>query len=270
MSSVKRWLKNIFYSTGNARLLNRAIYGWSKFTHSAMNKRYKKNHPGISLPSTYFLYETYMPDYEKYIEDGRVAAQEIIDWTLPYLPMNPLVVMEWGCGVARIVRHLPSILPDDAGIFACDINGEMIKWDKENIEGIEFSRIGHLPPTGYSFGQFNIIYAISVFTHIDGREHLPWILEMHRILIRGGIFLFTTHGKNFYHQLAGNELKQLTEEGYFTRSYPDKGHRMMTTYNEANQFRTMISTFFEVLEFHDGQVDHEKTGGQDLWIIRKK
>jgi SAM-dependent methyltransferase len=270
MSSVKRWLKDIFYYTGNARLLDRAIYSWSKFTHSAMNNRYKKNHPGIPLPPAYFLYETYMSDYERYMEDGRIAAQEITDWTLPYLPINPLMVMEWGCGVARIVRHLPAILPEDAGIFACDINEKMIKWDSENIKGIEFSRTGHLPPTSYSPGQFNIVYAISVFTHIDGREHLPWILEMHRILIPGGIFLFTTHGKNYYQQLAAKELKQLDKEGYFTRSYPDKGHRMMTTYNEAGQFKIMVSAYFDVLEFHDGQVDHGKTGGQDLWILRKK
>jgi len=65
-------------------------------------------------------------------------------------------------------------------------------------------------------------------------------------------------------------LKQLDKEGYFTRSYPDKGHRMMTTYNEAGQFKIMVSAYFDVLEFHDGQVDHGKTGGQDLWILRKK
>ena len=270
MSPIKRRLKNIFYSTGNARLLDRIIFNWSKLKYSFANNRYKTKNPGIPLPPAYFLYETYMPDYERYMDDGRVAAQEIIDWTIRYIPGSPVMIMEWGCGVARIVRHLPAILQERAGISACDINEKMINWDRENIQGIEFSRINLFPPTMYTPGQFNIVYAISVFTHIDGREHMSWIMEMHRILMQGGIFLFTTHGKNFYHQLAGNELKLLADEGYFTRSYPDKGHRMMTTYNEADHFRTMVSACFEVLEFHDGQVDHEKTGGQDLWIIRKK
>ena len=107
MSSVKRWLKNFFYSTGNARLLDTAIYRWSKFTHASANNRYKKEHPGVPLPPAYFLYETYMPDYEKYMEDGRVAAQEIIEWIKPHLPMTLLSILEWGCGVARIVRHIP-------------------------------------------------------------------------------------------------------------------------------------------------------------------
>jgi ubiquinone/menaquinone biosynthesis C-methylase UbiE len=69
------------------------------------------------------------------MEDGRVAAREIIGWTKNYFPMSLLTILEWGCGVARIVRHIPAMVSEDAVIYACDINEEMIKWDREKTGG---------------------------------------------------------------------------------------------------------------------------------------
>ena len=270
MGMLKRKLKNIFYATGNARVLDRIIYQWSAIQYGQANRRYKKNHPGIALPPHYFLYETYMPEYEKYMEDGRLAAKEIIEWTSPYFAYEPQKIMEWGCGVSRIIRHVPDLLPGASLISACDINEQMTQWNRDNIQGIEFSIIGHTPPTPYPDGQFNLIYAISVFTHIEGNEHLSWIREIHRILSKEGIFLFTTHGEHFNSQLTGEEITLLRKGGYFTRSYPRKGHRMMTAYNDAAQLKIMVSALFEVMEYHDGHKDYDKTGGQDLWILRKK
>lgn len=44
----------------------------------------------------------------------------------------------------------------------------------------------------------------------------------------------------------------------------------MTTYNDAAKLKIMVSALFEVMEYHDGHKDYDKTGGQDLWILRKK
>ena len=270
MSWLKRWLKNIFYSTGNAPVLDRIIFQWSQLKYGPANKRYRNNHPEITLPPVYYLYETYIPDYEKYIEDGLVAAKEILEWTGAYRQHESENILEWGCGVSRIVRHLPSLMPATANISACDINAGMIEWNKLHIPAVQYSTIGHQPPTHYNDEQFSLVYAISVFTNIEGKEHLAWIKEIHRVLSSGGVFLFTTHGENYAGQLTQEEKKQLHLTGYYTRSYPHKGHRMMTSYNDANRFRAMAGDYFEVVEFHDGKKDPGRIGGQDLWILRKK
>lgn len=270
MSAVKRWLKNIFYSTGNARTLDRIVYLKSSLRYMAGNRRYISTHPQHALPPLYFLYETYIPDYERYINDGRNAAEEIMGWAMPYLPGYSIHILEWGCGVGRIIRHIPAITPPGTRISACDINEQMILWNRKNLLGIEFSTSGHLPPIPYPADEFNFVYAISVLTHIDGREHLPWLKELQRIIKTGGILLFTTHGEYFLPQLSDNELIQFRKDGFFTRSYPDKGHRMMTTYSDAQALRSQISAYFDVLEFHDGKKDTSITGGQDLWILKKK
>ncbi len=44
----------------------------------------------------------------------------------------------------------------------------------------------------------------------------------------------------------------------------------MSTYNSPNNFKKIVEKYFEILEFHDGELDYEKIGGQDLWIVKKQ
>ena len=269
MSVIKRWLKTFFYRTGNATLLDKLNFKLASWKYQEKNKQYLLANPDTVLPSPYFLYETYSLDYEKYIEDGLVAAKEIIAWTKPY-KNDVNSIFEWGCGVSRIIRHLPGLVAQTTSIYGGDINREMIEWNTKNIAGINFHTIEHHPPTAFTENQFDLVYAISVFTHVDGKEQPSWIHELHRIMSNNAIFLFTTHGENYVDQLSHSEKNHLSGLGYFTRNYEAKGHRMMTTYNDAALFKLQLAPYFDVLEFHDGKSDLSKTGGQDLWIVRKK
>ena len=270
MSVIKRWLKTFFYRTGNAKLLDKLNFMWASSKYKKKNKKYVQANPETVLPSPYFLYETYSLDFEKYIEDGLIAAREILVWTKPYCKNDISSIFEWGCGVSRIIRHLPGLVPGSVSIFGGDINREMIDWNNKNIAGISFHTIDLHPPTEFTPDKFDLVYAISVFTHVEGKEQLSWIHELHRIMSDHAIFLFTTHGENYVHHLSGSEKNHLAGLGYFTRNYEEKGHRMMTTYNDASIFKLQLAPYFDVLEFHDGKSDLSKTGGQDLWIVRKK
>jgi ubiquinone/menaquinone biosynthesis C-methylase UbiE len=178
--------------------------------------------------------------------------------------------LEWGCGVGRIVRHLPGLLEEDIKIYACDINANMIEWDKKNLPGVIFSLINCVPPTVYDTQMFDLVYAFSVLTHIQMEEQEKWIAEVHRVLKDGGIFLFTTHGNNFFHQLSKKEKKILHQKGSYTRSFWRTGHRMMTTYNNSKHLNALLGKYFIVQEFYDGEKYISKAGGQDLWIVQKK
>lgn len=107
-------------------------------------------------------------------------------------------------------------------------------------------------------------------THIESEYQKDWILEIARILKSNGIFLFTTHGNNFFNKLNESQLKELNDFGSYTISYNKQGHRMMTTFNEYNSFLLQIKDLFEVVEYYNGATNIEKVGGQDLWIVRKK
>jgi len=54
-----------------------------------------------------------------------------------------------------------------------------------------------LPPVEFPAGFFDIIYAYSVFSHLNEDTHLKWIEEFSRILKAGGLLLVTTQARRF-------------------------------------------------------------------------
>lgn len=265
---LKQIIKKIIYKTNTQHLLDKCVFVKEKIKNSTANKLFKKNNPSFTLPSDYFLYETYQLNYQQYKEDGLLSAQEIIDWVKPYINLNEQNVLEWGCGVSRIVRHLPTLLPSSI-IFAADINTQMIEWNRQYVNNVNFSLINYQPPTQYLSNTFQFVYAISVFTHIEDNEQENWVKEIHRILGAGGLFLFTTHGKKYFTHLTNTEVRTLNDKGTFTKSYKQKGHRMMSTYNEPKAFSKLLQKYFEIIEYCDGNKNPQKIGGQDLWIVKK-
>lgn len=268
MTLLKRQIKNIFIKTNSLSILDKINYAYSSFRYSLSNKKFKKLNPDFAFPPNYYLYETSKLDYKQYKDDGELAAREFLEWTTKYIH-EQLKVLDWGCGVAKIVRHIPNLI-NNAMVFGTDINQKMIDWDSQNITSVTFSRIEYFPPTHFDNNQFNLIFGISVFTHIEMKFQIEWLAEICRIIAPNGVFLFTTHGIKYEVNLSEKEKKELNTKGALTINYKQKGHRMMSSYNKYQNFKILVEKYFEVLEYYDGLQYPHKTGGQDLWIVRKK
>jgi ubiquinone/menaquinone biosynthesis C-methylase UbiE len=268
MNSLKRLIKNIFIRLNALIILDRINYALSSLKYYKKNKSYKQQNPDFKFPPNYYLYETYKLDYKEYKEDGELSAKEIVEWTSKYIPTE-LKILEWGCGVARIVRHIPNLIHKSSIVFGADINDKMIKWNVKNIPNVTFIKTGYLPPTPFSDNQFNLVVALSVFTHIEYQYQVDWLKEIKRILSDNGIFLFTTHGKKFEINLDSGERERLHKTGAITIDYKQKGHRMMSTYNNLENLKNIVQEHFQIVEFYCGVEYPEKVGGQDLWIVRK-
>ncbi len=268
MSSLKRKFKSLFVKTHTLFILDGIAYVRAYFRGYRQNKKFRHENPEFVLPPDYYLYETSKLDYRQYREEGELAAIEILGWIKKYV-RQPLRILEWGCGVARIVRHMPRHAGTGTTVYGADINRQMIEWDAAHIKDVQFSLISYQAPTHFSDLQFNFIYAFSVFTHIEGDQQEAWLREMNRILDRNGVFLFTSHGKKYEANMDADMKAQFHEKGYYTISYHRKGHRMMTTYNRPNTFRTMIEKYFVVCDYFDGMQYPEMAGGQDVWIVQR-
>lgn len=260
-------LKYLVYKLHLAGWLDACLFRIAKLQNSNINRKYLAQHPGIIIPPDYALYETYQLNYQQFIEDGKLAATEIIEWTKPYIHSERPVILDWGCGVGRIIRHIHALQPQ-AVLHACDINEEMINWDKEHYANIRFS---HTPGSSTSFvaNFFDLVYGLSVFTHIDHTEQLAWLAELHRVLKPGGVLFITTQGSQYLHKLLSTEKKRLNQNGIYTQHYQQHGHRMMSTYHHAASFRKTLEQYFIVQEYYEGKTNPAKAGGQDVWILQK-
>jgi len=269
MRLLKPLIKYCIYQLGLAGKLDRFLFRFTQFQQKRANELYRKKNPSIILPSDYDIYETYRLRYQQFIEDGVLAASEIREWTKDYLPDPMPVILDWGCGAGRIIRHLPIVYPG-AVLYGCDSNEERIQWNKSHIPGISFTTVNSFIPTPYSDSIFDLVYGISVLTHIDADQQGDWLNELARILKKDGILLISTQGDFYLPDLLPGEKRILAREGIFTKSYPRHGHRMMSTYHNQNHFKKLVNPLFTILEYYPGNANPHKLGGQDLWILKKK
>jgi hypothetical protein len=130
---LKRKIKNVFVKTDSLSILDKINYLYSKLKYSLANKKFKKLNPDFAFPPDYYLYETHSLNYKHYKEGGELAAKEILKWTTKYINDEQLKILEWGCGVSRITRHIPNYIRN-AMVFGADINQGMIDWNRQNIK----------------------------------------------------------------------------------------------------------------------------------------
>lgn len=261
-------IRSLFSRLGALPLMDGFHFHLSALLYRRRNLSFVRERPDFALPSARMLHETYRLDYKAYAEDGLATAKELMERCRPHFPRVPVDVLEWGCGVARLTRHLPQ-MPEVRSVTGVDVNPGMIGWNKACISGVAFHEIGHEPPTPFVGEGFDLVMAVSVFTHIPGGSQAEWLEEIRRILRPGGLFLFTTQGRGFRSKLSKSERAFMQKDGFLTRDYPQRGHRMMSTFQEAGFVSVLLQDRFDLLDFVDGSNDNAAAGGQDLWLVRR-
>jgi SAM-dependent methyltransferase len=103
-------------------------------------------------------------------------------------------VLDFGCGAGRTLRQFIADA-EHAEFWGTDIDAASIEWLKENLSPpLHVCQNGADPPLGLEYGQFDLIWALSVFTHLTDNS-LPWLLELHRLLKPGGLLIATYMGR---------------------------------------------------------------------------
>lgn len=94
-------------------------------------------------------------------------------------------ILELGCAAGRMIRWLPPIAPD-AQLWGTDIWSTAILWCQGHLSPpCHFATNTMAPHLPFEDRSFDLVYAGSVFTHLDDLAE-TWFLELHRILRPGG------------------------------------------------------------------------------------
>jgi SAM-dependent methyltransferase len=112
-------------------------------------------------------------------------------------------VLDFGCGAGRTLRHfLPEA--EEGEFWGADIHGPSIDWIGTNLSPpLRAWQCAPAPPLGLEAGSFDLIWSISVFTHLPPMTSIPWLLELHRMLKPGGLMIGTYYGRWNSEYLAG-------------------------------------------------------------------
>jgi SAM-dependent methyltransferase len=140
----------------------------------------------------------------RYLGDGR-ADKELLASLVGDAPR--VRVLDFGCGSGKTLHHFYGEL-DRFELHGCDIDGPSIQWLSENHGAYaSFAEVAATPGLPYPDSSFDLIYAISVFTHIV--EHwAAWLLELRRVLAPDGLLAVTTLGEGMIGPERGGEWNE--------------------------------------------------------------
>lgn len=249
-------------------LSDRMNFYYQKYRNRSSNRMFKDKNPDVFLPPDYMIYEAFQMNYENYYNDSLDTAKWLIGYFEKHIELKSIKILEWGCGPARIIRHLPKLLENTCEVYGSDYNSKTIEWCKKNIPEVHFSKNNLQPPLEFQNNFFDMIYATSVFTHLSEEMHYAWMDELKRVCKTNGIIFLTTHGDNCKPKLTNEELKLFEASKLVVRGNVKEGHRTFAAYQPAEFMRKLLGNF-EILE----HVSREPEGNyipQDIWIVRKK
>lgn len=262
------YIKHFFGQLGLLPALDFLRMHFFRLKNRSNNEAFKKKHPDFILPDDQILYETFRLDYHRYFESGLSTAQWLLDQYQKHQGRQPGSILDWGCGPARVIRHLPTLVSADVVLTGSDFNPQTIQWCKTWIQGVSFITNGLKPPIPIPPGSVDFIYAISVFTHLAAERHPIWVDEIVERLTPDGIFLFTTQGRAFLPYLTPAEQASFHDNKPVVRNHKMEGKRIFSTFHPEQYIIGLLSNF-DILEHQLGTLNNRKPD-QDVWIVRKK
>ena len=244
-----------------ARAFFQSLQNWQK------NRAFKAAHPSMAMPPAEMLYETFRLDYQKYFEDGQKVAQQILNLYRLECQKRPSSILDWGCGPARVIRHVPSLVGKEVEVHGIDFNATTIAWCRENIPGVEFYTNQLHPPTSLSSNTYDLIYGISILTHLSTPVQKTWLNELYRLLAPDGILILTTQGSAFKGKLLASELSHFNNGRTVVRNAGQEGRRTFSAFHPKAAAESLFQRF-EVCSYHAGQATSAHIE-QDIWVLQK-
>ena len=171
-------------------------------------------------------------------------------------------LLDFGCGAGRTLRHFLD-QAESAEIWGCDIDDQGIDWLQRNLcPPLHALRNEAEPGLPFEDGHFDVVWALSVFTHLVD-NWATWMLELHRLLADDGILIATTIGPHHSERFA----KESWEEDRIGMnalrpwaSYP-KGAPVVL--HSTWWLRAHWGRAFEILEINDAR-------GSQRWLAMRK
>ncbi len=142
-----------------------------------------------------------------YVDEG-ARLRGVIDELLPVSwAWEGTRALDFGCGSARVLRNFAH--EAERGTFwGCDIDPASIEWDVANLTPpFWFFHNGLTPPLSLSAGSLDLIWAMSVFTHITD-QWSAWLAEMHRVLADGGVLIASFLGEGIWDALVKEPYRE--------------------------------------------------------------
>ena len=239
------------------------------FKNRKSNKSFLNEHPDFIPPPALLSFDAYnYTNWRAYYELGLVHSSLIGELIKKYLTEKEIKICEWGCGPARVIRHLQNLDGyKKIELFGTDYNKRTIAWCNDKIKNIKFINNNLNPPLTFQKNTLDCVYAISIFTHLSEAMHYAWIDELLRVIKPNGILIFTTHGDVSSQRLLPLEKSQYNAGELVVLGKIKEGKKLFTTYHPPQFIREKLLKNCTIVE-HLKNSDKYSLN-QDIWVVKK-
>jgi SAM-dependent methyltransferase len=253
---------------GLIKLFDYLLFFIAYLSNYNIRRKFYKENPQIILPPAYYIYETFNLNYYSFYNKSIETAEWLVSFFKKYKTLEELNVLDWGCGPGRVIRHLPSLMGSSCKFYGTDYNEKYIKWCHKYLSDVTFSLNKLNPPLKFEDNTFDIIYGISIFTHLSKDMHYAWFNELVRVLKPEGIIFLTLHGEIFKSKLTDKEKDEFDKGNIVIKAKTKEGHRTFAAFQPESFVKELIGGN-ELLEHIPGVIKDGKPK-QDIWIIKKQ
>jgi ubiquinone/menaquinone biosynthesis C-methylase UbiE len=184
-------------------------------------------------------------------------------------------VLDWGVGCGRLARHFPA--QHSAALTGCDIDHDNVEWCQANLKG-RFVTSALEPPLPFADNTFDIVYGVSVFTHLREALQDKWLAELRRITKIGALVLTTVHGETAveFFRLRPREYANLKasirRKGLIVSSsnvqlegYVEEPREYVNVFHDREYIEGHWSSYFDVLHVIPGYIFTH-----DMVVLRRR
>jgi ubiquinone/menaquinone biosynthesis C-methylase UbiE len=221
------------------------------------------------------IWSGYGPTIDEYLSSGKQAVTKMREVLTAsgYEFKAGDRVFEMGCAAGRMLRWLEDV-SDKCEVWGTDISGEHIMWCKQNLSPpFHFFITTTNPHLPFPDNYFDVIYAGSVFTHIDDLSD-AWMLELRRIMKPGGRAYITIHDNHTIRVLSEQRNLDLSKTLFCRPDFFEKNDYGMFTigrfmrsqvFVDTDYFTNSLKPFWQVLS-----VTPEAYGFQTAVLLQKQ
>lgn len=183
--------------------------------------------------------------------------------------------LDWGSGCGRVTRWLVDAALPGVRVSGADVDAENVAWCERLLDGAEYRTIPLHPPTDYPDGSFDLVYGLSVLTHLTEDVQFEWLAELARITSPGATLLLTFHGaasvclarpdQEWLDGWERNGFDASIEDGFLS-DFIGESEYYRATFHTASYVRERWSRYFEVVEILEGFICHQ----QDMAVLRRR
>jgi SAM-dependent methyltransferase len=180
-------------------------------------------------------------------------------------PDAPGSVLDWGCGCGRVLRQWHAA--PHVEVHGSDYNAELVDWCRQHLPFARLAANGLAPPLPFADDAFDLLYGVSVFTHLGESLQEPWMAELRRVVKPGGYILITVNGGGVGTWLLRDEQARFDAGRLVVQSGRFQGRNQCAAVHPEAYVRNVLARGLEVVAVRPA-TDPSFDYGQDGYLLR--